>query len=122
MFHRLMLATALLLCLAVSASSQNITPSLDAKLAAAAQRLKLKDYRGARDSAKGAAEAPEKDLIAGVAAYRLEEWAEAAELLGKAAKELPLVADYTLFWQADAFFRAARYDAALPGCHACPFF
>lgn len=113
MFHRLMLATALLLCLAVSASSQNLTPSLDVKLASAAQRLKLKDYRGARDNAKGAAAAPEKDLIAGVAAYRLEEWNEAAELLGKAAKELPLVADYTLFWQADAYYRAARHDEAL---------
>lgn len=113
MFHRLMLATALLLCLAVSASSQNLTPSLDVKLVNAAQRLKLKDYRGARDNAKAAAAAPETDLIAGVATYRLEEWNEAAELLGKAAKELPLVADYTLFWQADAYFRAARYDEAL---------
>ncbi len=113
MFHRLMLATSLLLCLAVSASSQNLTPSLDVKLANAAQRLKLKDYRGALDSAKGAADTPEKDLIAGVAAYRLEEWAEAADLLGKAAKELPLVADYPLFWQANALFRTARYDEAL---------
>lgn len=113
MFNRLTLATALLLCLAVSASSQNITPSPDPKLVTAAQRLKLKDYRGAQDSAKGAADAPEKDLIAGVAAHRLEEWAEAAELLGRAAKELPLVADYTLFWQADAFYRAARHDEAL---------
>lgn len=112
MCHRLILATALLLCLAVSASSQNLTPSLDVKLANAAQRLKLKDYRGARDNARDAANAPEKDLIAGVAAYRLEEWVEAAELLGKAAKELPLVADYSLFWQADALFRTARYDDA----------
>ncbi len=113
MLHRLMLTTALLLCMAVSASSQIINPSLDVKLAKAAQRLKLKDYRGARDSAMSAADAPAKDLIAGVATYRLEEWAEAAELLGKAAKELPLVADYPLFWQADALFRTARYDDAL---------
>uniref|UniRef100_A0A831U1W6 Tetratricopeptide repeat protein n=1 Tax=Geobacter metallireducens TaxID=28232 RepID=A0A831U1W6_GEOME len=113
MLHRLTLATALLLCLAVTASSQNITPSPDPKLAAAAQRLKLKDYRGARDSAKLAAAVPEKDLIAGVAAYRLEEWAEAAELLGRAATELPLVADYALFWQADALLRCGRHDEAL---------
>ncbi|MBT1075440.1 transglycosylase SLT domain-containing protein [Geobacter grbiciae] len=113
MLNRLLLATALLLCLAVSASSQNLSPSLDEKLAKAAVRLKLKDNRGALDNAMNAVDSPEKNLIAGVAAYRLEEWVKAAELLGKAASELPLVADYSLFWQADALYRIARYDEAL---------
>ncbi|ABB31611.1 Lytic transglycosylase catalytic [Geobacter metallireducens RCH3] len=113
MLNRLLLATALLLCLAVSASSQNLTPTLDEKLAKAAVRLKLKDNRGALDNATDAADSPEKHLIAGVAAYRLEEWVNAAELLGKAAKELPLVADYPLFWEADALYRIARHDEAL---------
>jgi len=113
MLNRLTLATTLLLCLAVSASSQNIFPSLDPKLVTATQRLKLKDYRGAWENAKAAAAVPEKDLIASVAAYRLGEWSEAAELLGRAATELPLVADYTLFWQADALFHGGRHDEAL---------
>ncbi|GLI36625.1 transglycosylase SLT domain-containing protein [Geobacter hydrogenophilus] len=113
MLDRLLLATALLLCLAVSASSQNLSPSLDEKLAKAALRLKLKDSRGALDNAMDATESPERNLIAGVAAYRLEEWVKAAELLGKAAKELPLLADYCLFWQADALYHTARYDEAL---------
>ncbi|RNC67642.1 MAG: outer membrane protein assembly factor BamD [Desulfuromonadales bacterium] len=113
MFHRFTLATALLLFLAVSASSQNLASSGDAQLRKAAQRLKAKDYRGAWDKARAAADAPEKSMIAGVAAYRLDDWVEAAGLLGKAAKELPLIADYPLFWQANALFRTARYDEAL---------
>lgn len=74
-------------------------PPHSTKNSPSAVRLKLKDNRGALDNATDAADSPEKHLIAGVAAYRLEEWVNAAELLGKAAKELPLVADYPLFWE-----------------------
>lgn len=113
MLHRLLLATMLTLCLAFSASSQNIPHPLDEKLEKAAQRLKAKDYRGARENARAADDAPEKYLIAGVSAYRLEDWAEAADLLGKAAKELPLLADYSLSWQANALYRDSRYEESI---------
>lgn len=118
MLHRLLLATMLILCLAFSASSQNIPHHLDEKLEKAAQRLKAKDYRGARENARAADDAPEKYLIAGVAAYRLDDWAEAAVLLDRAAKELPLLADYSLFWQSDALYQAGKYGESIEALQA----
>lgn len=113
MLSRSLLALFLLLSLAVSASSQSLIPLSDPKLQKAAQRLKAKDYRGARDSMAGAADSPEKLFMSGIAALRLEQWTDAADLLGRAARELPLLADYALFGQAEACHATARHNEAL---------
>lgn len=113
MLSRLLLSLVLLLALAVSASSQNLSPLTDPKLQKAAQRLKAKDYRGAWDSMQGAADSPEKRFMAGIAALRLEQWTDAAELLGRASRELPSLGDYALFGQAEACQATARHDEAL---------
>ncbi|WP_052263366.1 transglycosylase SLT domain-containing protein [Geobacter pickeringii] len=113
MLSRTFLALILVLTLAVSASSQNLLTLSDSSLRRAAQQLKVKEYRGAWTTALSAPESPERSFMAGTAALRLEQWTDAAELLGRAAKDLPLLADYALVGQAEALKATARYDEAL---------
>lgn len=113
MFSRSLFLLLLIATLPITASAQAAPSTLDAPLREAAQRLKVKDYRGATDLARTAKDCPEKELLCGVAALRLEQWPEAIDLLGQAARDLPLLTDYALEWQAEALFAAARYDEAL---------
>lgn len=113
MLSRTFLALIFVLTLAVSASSQSLLTLSDSSLRRGAQQLKSKDYRGAWTTAQAASESPERSFMAGIAALRLEQWTDAAELLGHAAKELPLLADYALIGQAEALKATARYDEAL---------
>lgn len=112
MFSRRLYVLLLILTLPLAASAQPLLASLDQQLQNAAQRLRIKDYRGASELARTAKDCPEKELICGVAALRLEQWPDAVELLGKAAQDFPLLADYALEWQAEALFATARYDEA----------
>ncbi|UTG94128.1 tetratricopeptide repeat protein [Geobacter sulfurreducens] len=112
MYTRLLVVSLACLLFGVSAFAQPMAPVPDAPLRNAALRMKDKDYRAVRDELRSVPPSPERTFLDGVAARRLEQWPEASELLGVAAKDLPLLADYALFWQAEALMAATRYDEA----------
>ncbi|WP_298437718.1 transglycosylase SLT domain-containing protein [Geobacter sp.] len=118
MLSRILLALILTLTLVVSASSKNIPLRTDPALQQGALSLKTKDYRGAWNALRSAPDSPEKSFMAGIAALRLEQWTDASELLGRAARDLPLLADYALIGEAEAFKATARYDEALKAVNA----
>lgn len=112
MYSRILVSTLACLLLAVPAFSQTVDPAPDTPFRNAVVRMKEKDYRGVRDELRSAPPSPERIFMDGVAARRLELWPEATELLGAAAKELPLLADYALLWQAESLMATARHDEA----------
>ena len=101
------------LLLSVPASGLLLTPLPDDQLARAAERLKSRDYAGARQLALKTAEGGMRDFVAGYSAYRSGGYEEAAGLLDRAATSYPLLGDYALFFRADALFRTERLDGAL---------
>ncbi|WP_298270937.1 transglycosylase SLT domain-containing protein [Geobacter sp.] len=118
MLSRILLSLVLTLTLVVSASSKSLPPITDPALQKGALSLKTKDYRGAWDTLQSAPDSPEKSFMAGIAALRLEQWADASELLGRAARDLPLLADYALLGEAEALKATDRYYEALKAANA----
>ncbi len=102
-----------ILLMSISISSASLYPLADDNLAKAGQRMKKRDYRGARDTALKAGTGPARDLLLGMSAYRLEKWDEAERLLAAAADGLPLLGDFALYYRASALNHLLRYREAL---------
>jgi len=112
MFRRTVFCAALLFCLTLPAFASPL--GSDGSLASAAERMKLKDYAGAREAALKSGGTGARALLIGMACFRLELWEEAAGQLGAAAEAYPLLADYALYHQGAALAKLGRADQALP--------
>jgi soluble lytic murein transglycosylase len=103
----------MILLMSISISSASLYPLTDDNLSRAAQRMKKRDYRGARDTALKAGKGPARNLLLGMSAYRLEQWDEAERLLAGADEGFPLLGDFALYYRASALSRLLRYREAL---------
>lgn len=87
-------------------------------LAPVARQMKLKNYSSAEQLAVELPVSGQRDLIMGIAELGRGRNAEAVELLGRAAKSYPLLADYALRYQAEAARKAGRSVDALQALRA----
>ena len=110
--HALFIMAAFLLSLSVSRASLSIIA--DESLLPASDKLKKKEYSAARQAALDARPGAARDLMLGLAAYRLELWDEAQHTLAGNADRLPLLGDFPLYYRASALSRLNRFDEALP--------
>lgn len=86
--------------------------SADDNLNRAAVQYREKDFGAAYTSAGKSSELRERAFVRGMAALRLDKYEEAVSLLSEAEQKLPLIADYALFFQAEALFKLKRYPDA----------
>lgn len=114
MFCRTLAVTAFVCSLTLASFAAGLGTPGDAQLAAAASRMKLKDYLGARDAALKSTSTGPRAFMLGMANVRLEQWEEAASQLARAAESYPLLADYALYHQGNALAKMGRNDQALP--------
>ena len=114
MFCRTIAAAVLVLCATLPASAVNLSKPADEALTSAAQRMQVKDYRGARQAALMINDPAVRSFMAGIAAAKLEQWEEAAAQLPAAAEGYPLLADYALYYQGLSLSKLQRHDQALP--------
>lgn len=113
MLFRFMIFFGLFLSLSLPVQAAPLYPLPDDQLAAAALKFKEKDYKSTRDIALTAPQSAMRDFLLGTAAYKSEEWEEAALYLSRAADSFPLLADYALYNEASALYRLDRFSAAL---------
>jgi len=96
-----------------SASAGDVSNKPESPLVPAAAQLKLKNYSAALRFAAELPENGQRHLLTGFAEFKRGRNIEAAELLGKAAKSYPLLADYALYYQAEALIKAGRSPEAI---------
>ncbi|UFS69699.1 transglycosylase SLT domain-containing protein [Geomonas sp. RF6] len=101
------------LALAIPASALSPGRFSDPAVVAAAARLKLKDYRGAREAALKASDPGVRSFLVGMTDVKLEFYEDAAPQLAAAAQYLPLLGDYALYNQGLALSKLSRTDEAL---------
>ncbi|MDD2337064.1 MAG: transglycosylase SLT domain-containing protein, partial [Geobacteraceae bacterium] len=89
-------------------------PPEDQSLRLSAERLKKKEYSGARVAALQAQPGPKRDFVLGVTAYHLEKWDEAERYLATSAECFPLLRDFALYYRAIALTKLSRPAEALP--------
>ncbi|HBA89039.1 MAG TPA: lytic transglycosylase [Geobacter sp.] len=114
MLCRFIAAAVLFFCATLPASAVNLGNPADQALAAAAARMQLKDYKGARDAGGKIADKGARSFVLGIAAAKMESWDEAATQLAAAAQTYPLLADYALYYQGLALTKLQRLDEAFP--------
>jgi len=114
MLFRLIAVAVTLLSFALPASALTLNKLPDEALTAAASRMKLKDYAGAREAALKSTDTGVRPFLLGLASLRLELWEEAASQLAIAAQSYPLLADYALYNRGLALSKLRRWDQALP--------
>jgi soluble lytic murein transglycosylase len=85
----------------------------EATLFKAANKMAGKDYQGAVNSATAQPDSAIKDFLLGMAELKLGEWEKAVPLLGNSAEKLPILMDYSMYNQAYALYRLARYPESL---------
>ncbi len=115
MYFRLVIAFLLSISLVHSAFSAPppFFPLKDPALQETAQALSQKKYATAREKALKAPDGPVRNFLLGVTAYRLEKWVESEKHFSGPAEDLELLADYALYYRANALARLARHDEAL---------
>jgi soluble lytic murein transglycosylase len=113
MFLRLAAAAATLVSFALPAYALNFNRLPDEPLTTASQRMKVKDYAGAREAALKSSDQVVRPFLLGMSNLRLERWEEAATALATATKSFPLLADYALYDQGVALCKLKRWDQAL---------
>ena len=113
MYNRLVLATLAMLLLPLSAAGADVSSRQSSALASAAEQMKLKNYSAASRLAADFPEDGQLNFLMGVAELKRGRNVEAAELLGRAAKSYPLLADYALYYQAEASRKAGRSAEAV---------
>ncbi|WP_224982650.1 lytic transglycosylase domain-containing protein [Geomonas agri] len=113
MFCRTIAAAAIVLYATLPASAVNLSKP-DTSLSTAAQRMQVKDFRGARVAAAAINDPALRAFMTGIAAAKMEQWDEAAAQLPIAAEGYPLLADYALYYQGLALSKLQRHDQALP--------
>jgi len=106
----------ILLCviLSIPASGGILPDTTPDHLSLAVQHIRAKDYRAAGVAARQAPAGGMRDFVIGMSAYKSSEWEEAASALARAAETFPLLADYALYYQADAIFRRGQYADSIP--------
>jgi len=112
MFCRFIAVSAILLGITLPASASNYKTAVD-PLAAAADRMKIKDFAGAREAALKSSGSEARAFLIGISCVRLELWEEAASQLAASAASYPLLGDYALYYQAVALAKLGRPDQAL---------
>ena len=80
----------------------------------AATEFRNKNYNESVQVALKAAGTPQRDFLLAVAALRLGKYEEALPQLSEAEKKLPMLSDYALLYQAEAFMKLKKFpDAAV---------
>lgn len=102
----------LITVLTSSAFASGFTPLSDSSLRLAAEFYKQGNYDKAAEAADKASDCGMKEFIVGRALYRQKNWQPAATHLEKAARDLPLVADYSLYYLGDSLYQLGRYEEA----------
>lgn len=87
-------------------------------LSAAASRLRAQDYEAAINYAESSPASGTRDFVMGIAAFRAGKWSLAATNLASAAKRFELLADYSLFYQAQSLKSLDKLEEALPPLYA----
>lgn len=85
----------------------------DQALTVAAVKMKQKNYSSAARAAAESVENGKRELLQGVAELKSGNAAVAVDLLAKAAKGYPLLADYALFYQVQALVKMEKTAEAL---------
>jgi len=106
MYYRLVFTTLAIILLPLSVAAADVASRQSRVLTFAAEQMKLKNYSAASRLAADFPEDEQLNFLMGVAELKRGKNVEAAELLGKAAKSYPLLADYALFYQAEALRKA----------------
>lgn len=78
----------------------------------AAAHYRDKDYAAAYSAAGNSADLTYRGMVRGMAAFRQERFEEALPHLAEAEQKVPLLADYAMFYQAEALLKLKRYAAA----------
>ncbi len=84
----------------------------DDHLNRAAAQYREKDFGAAYLSAGKSSDQTHRTFVRGMAALRTDKFEEAATLLADAEQKLPVIADYAVFFQAEALLKLKRYSAA----------
>lgn len=84
----------------------------DSYLNRAAAQYRDKDYAAAYASAEKSSDQLHRSFVRGMAALRMNNFEEAVTHLADAESKLPLIADYAVFFQAEALLKLKRYPAA----------
>ena len=113
MFFRTIAAAFIVFCATLPASAINLGQPADEALAAAADRMQVKDYRGAREAALKISDKGARSFLVGISAARLDLWEEAAAQLAAASEAYPILADYALYYQGESLTELKRFDQAL---------
>ena len=114
MLCRTLAAAVIVFCATLPASAAILNRAADEALSAAAARMQVKDYRGAKEAASRMTDKGARSFLLGISASRLESWEEAASQLAIAAEAYPILADYALYHQGVALTKLQRFDQALP--------
>lgn len=114
MLCRTVAAAVLFFCATQPASAVNLSKPADQALVAAAARMQVKDYQGAREAGGKIADKGARSFLLGIAAAKTESWEEAATQLAAAAEAYPLLADYALYYQGLALTKLQRLDESFP--------
>lgn len=103
-----------ILLFSISVSRASLLPPEDQSLRLSAERLKKKEYSGARVAALQAQPGPKRDFVLGATAYHLEKWDEAERYLATSTDCFPLLGDFALYYRAIALTKLSRPAEALP--------
>jgi len=113
MHLRFMVTWSMLLLLPLTVLAEELPKREEHTLAPAAAQMKLKNYSTALNIASELPEDGKRDLLMGIAVLKQGRNVEAADLLGKAVKSYPLLADYALYYQAVATEKTGRSAEAV---------
>ena len=113
MLFRLIATAIIVLSASIPASALNITKPADEALTAAAARMKVKDYQGARQAALKSNDQGARFFLLGMSSVHLELWEEAVKEMATAEEYYPILADYALYYQGLALTKLKRPDDAL---------
>lgn len=111
--HYRFIFTALMVLLPQHAVAADTVDRKESPFASVAVQMKLKNYSSVEHLAAELPGSGQRDLLMGVAAFKTGKNDKAADLLGQAVKSYPLLADYALFYQAEANRRAGRSSEAV---------
>ncbi len=89
-----------------------LSAPMDDYLSRAALQYREKDYGAAYVSAGKSSDQTYRSFIRGMSALRLDKFEEAAQFLAEAELKLPQIADYAIYFQAEALLKQKKYPAA----------
>jgi soluble lytic murein transglycosylase len=111
---RVFITCIALIFLSLPSSGTEPPASADSFLLSAAAEMKNRNYHLAAKLADKAAESGERDLLLGMAVLKSGRYDEAVNLLARAARSYPLLADIALNYQAQALLKSGKPVEALP--------